>query len=226
MLLPAVFFKYKHTIICAVILLSLSIFGCLMVAARWIYTGRQGFLFLIWNLFLAWIPFGISVLISYIYSQTKIKAKSFLLYVLGLVWLLFYPNAPYMITDFIHFRGNGSFLIWFDIVIYSVFIFTSLLLGFVSIYLINRIITRVTNKAFGWLFVLTVLFLSSYGIYLGRFIRWNSWDMLSDPLAIIQSVIDNISIWSIAFSIVYGIMLTLIFAFFYGLTYLKLEKID
>ncbi len=220
------FSKYRHTIICTGILLALSISGCVMIALRWAYTGRHSFLFLIWNLFLAWIPFGISILISYIYSSAKMKAKSLMLLLLGLVWLLFYPNAPYMITDFIHFRANNTFLIWFDLVIYSIFIFTGLLLGFVSIYLMNRVVEKLSNKLAGWVFVLTILFLSSYGIYLGRFIRWNSWDMLMNPMALLHSVLDNISIWSFAFSLAYGAMLTLIYAFLYGLTYLKLEKID
>lgn len=218
--------KYRHTIICAFILFALSIFGCLMIYVRSIFTGRYSFLFLVWNLFLAWIPFGISIVMSFIYSLKTLRRKLLMMLLLGMVWLLFYPNAPYMITDFIHFRNDNSFLMWYDLVIYSIFIWTSFLLGFVSIYLVNRIVEKVTNKLVGWCFVLFVLFLSSYGIYLGRFIRWNSWDMLLNPFDLLVSIFDNLHYQSFIFSIIYGALLTLMYAFLYGLTYLKLEKVD
>lgn len=218
--------KHKHTLICAVILFLLSVFGCFLIALRHAITGRFSLYYLIWNLFLAWIPFGISALISYIYSSNTIRKKSLMLFPLGLIWLLFYPNAPYMLTDFIHFKSSGSMLMWYDLVLYSIFIWTSFLLGFVSIYLVNRVVEKLTNKAFGWFFVLFVLFLSSYGIYLGRFIRWNSWDIIFNPIQLLNSIFENIHYESITFSVIYSILLTLIYAFLYGLTYLKLEKID
>jgi uncharacterized membrane protein len=218
--------KYRHTLICMGILFSLSVFGCVMIVVRWIFTGDPEFLFLIWNLFLSWIPLGVSAIMSYRYSSRTGGRKLVALVPLGIVWLLFYPNAPYMITDFIHFRNNYTFLIWYDLVIYSIFIWTSFLLGFVSIYLVNRIVEKETNKITGWLFTLFILFLSSYGIYLGRFIRWNSWDLLLNPLALLQSILGNIHLQSLVFSLIYGMLLTLMYAFLYGLTYLKLEKID
>lgn len=224
-ILKFLFSRYRHTSICAGILLALSIFGCMMIVLRWIYTGKPTFAYLIWNLFLAWLPFGFSILISYIITSVRMRGKTATVFMLGIMWLLFYPNAPYIITDFIHFRDYGAFLVWFDLAIFSIFAFTGLLLGFVSMYSINRVIERHTNKITGWVFVLIVQFLSSYGIYLGRFIRWNSWDILMNPLDLIHSVIENVDVWSISFSIAYGVMLTLIYAFLYGLTYLKQEKI-
>lgn len=222
----SIFKRYRHTLICTGILLSLSILGCFMIVARWSFTGYPAFLFLIWNLFLSWIPLGISALMSYLYSYGRQGRKLYKLLPLGIVWLLFYPNAPYMLTDFIHFRDSGTFLIWFDLVIYSIFIWTSFVLGFVSIYLVNRIVEKETNKITGWLFTLFILFLSSYGIYLGRFIRWNSWDLLLNPLALLHSILDNLHLQSLVFSLIFGLLLTLMYAFLYGLTYLKLEKID
>lgn len=218
--------KYKHTIMCSVILFLLTLFGCLMVGIRYTYVGQTKYLFLIWNLFLSWIPFVISILMSYLYSTKTKNSQLLILLPLGVAWLLFYPNAPYMITDFIHFRNNGTFLIWYDLVIYSIFIWTSFLLGFVSLYMVNRIIEKLTNKVVGWLFVLFTLFLSSYGVYLGRFIRWNSWDMLFNPLDLLNSFFDNINYQSLVFSFIFGILLTLTYVFLYGLTYLKFEKID
>jgi len=204
----------------------LSIFGCIMVVIRSVYTGYISYYYLIWNLFLSWIPLGIAFLMSYVYSNTRKKKNTVFFFILGMFWLLFYPNAPYMITDFVHFRHSGNFLTWFDLVIYSTFIFTSFLIGFISIYLVSRIVEKRTNKLIGWLFTLFILFISSYGIYLGRFIRWNSWDLLTNPLKLFRGFFVNINFQSIVFSIIYGLLLTLIYAFLYGLTYLKLEKID
>lgn len=218
--------RYRHTIICTIILMLLSFFGCLMVITRLIFTGRPNYLFLIWNLFLSWIPLGLSMFMSYIYTKNIKRKKHIILIPLGIIWLLFYPNAPYMITDFIHFRSSNNFLTWYDLLLYSIFILTSFLIGFVSIYLVSRIIEKITNKVIGWLFTLFVLFLSSYGIYLGRFIRWNSWDMILNPLDLFSSFLGNINYQSIIFSLIYGIFLTLIYAFLYGLTYLKLEKVN
>lgn len=218
--------KYKHTVICSGILLLLSFFGCVMIVVRYFFTGHHRFLFLIWNLFLAWIPFGLSIVMSYIYTLKPTRKTLVLITPIGLIWLLFYPNAPYMITDFIHFKSSRSFLIWYDLVIYSIFIWTSFLLGFVSIYLVNRIIEKETNKIVGWLSVLFILFLSSYGIYLGRFVRWNSWDMIFNPFSLISSILENIHYQAFIFSSIYGMLLTLMYAFLYGLTHLKLEKID
>ncbi len=217
--------KYRHTIICSGILLLLSILGCLMIIVRYLFTENLSHVYLIWNLFLSWIPLGLSILMTYLYTNSKGKAVWFLLIPLGGIWLLFYPNAPYMLTDFIHLGNYDGFLVWYDLVVFSVFIWTSFLVGFVSIYLINRIIERALGKVTAWLCVLFALFLSSYGIYLGRFIRWNSWDMLLNPIQLLQSVIDNINFQSFTFSCIFGLLLTLTYAFLYGLTYLKLEKI-
>ena len=196
-----------------------------MVLLRWLYTEQIQFLFLIKNLFLAWIPYGLSVIIVFLYGYTAGKLKKIAMFILGIAWLLFFPNAPYMLTDFIHYRGNLSFIMWYDLVIYALFIFNGFLLGFVSIYYIYRIIEKEINILVGWLFVLFVLFLSGYGIYLGRFIRWNSWDILFRPMELINSAIEHINIFSIIFSLIFGTLLTLTYAFLYILTFLSREKI-
>jgi uncharacterized membrane protein len=197
-----------------------------MVVIRWINTDSANYIFLIWNLFLSWIPLGVSMAMSYIYAKNKDGGISLKLVLLGSVWFLFYPNAPYMLTDYIHFKSHYDLLSWYDLVMHSVFIWTSFLIGFVSIYLVNRIVQKATNKFIGWFFTLFVLFLSSYGIYLGRVIRWNSWDIILNPLSLIHSFFENINYESIIFSIIFGMLLTLIYAFLYGLTFLRLEKTD
>ena len=225
LLMEEIIRKYKHTIVCTVILFLLSFMGIFMVFLRYAYTERAEFLYLIWNLFLSWIPLVVSTIMAYIYS-TGIKGKLIFILPLGVIWLLFYPNAPYMITDFIHFRDNYTLLIWYDLVIYTTFIFTSYLLGFVSIFHIKRIVAKMTNSFISWIFMIFVLFLSSYAIYIGRFIRLNSWDAIFNPAYIVNVFLNNINKFSIVFSLIYGSLLTLTYTFLYSRTYLKLEKID
>jgi uncharacterized membrane protein len=103
--------------------------------------------------------------------------------ILGVVWLLFFPNAPYMLTDFkhIHEPGHGRAPIWYDALMLSSFAWTALMLGFTSLYLIHAIVRRYTRAAVGWVAVVCVLGLSSFGVYLGRFAGFNSWDAVAHP---------------------------------------------
>lgn len=215
---------HKYTMISASILFLLSFFGCLMILMRRYVIGRAAYSYLIWNLFLAWVPFVISIVMSYIDTSEIAKKKNHYLFPLGFVWLLFYPNAPYMITDFIHFEFTAKFLNWYDLAIFSLFIGTGFLLGFISMYLVYRIIARHHHTLAGGVFGLSVLLLSSYGIYLGRFMRWNSWDIFIKPSELICSVIQNVNYQSLVFSLIFALLLTLTYAFLYSLTYLHLEK--
>ena len=114
--------------------------------------------------------------------------------VLGLVWLLFFPNAPYVLTDFIHLQGNGPSPLWFDALMLSSFAWTALMLGFTSLLLIHAIIGRHANPGLGWVVVVCALGLASFGVYLGRFARFNSWDVVTRPhhvLFVIRQEIDS-----------------------------------
>jgi uncharacterized membrane protein len=213
--------QLKYVGINTLLLLLLSLIGGLMVIIRFYYTGNLVYGFLIWNLILAWIPLVFSLIMFWIHSVTK--GRTGWLFILGIIWLLFYPNAPYMITDFIHFQINNSFLVWFDFVIYSIFVWTSFFIGFSSVYLVFRIMKERWNMFISCLSIILVLFLSSFGIYLGRFIRWNSWDAFINPLEFIYSVLKNINIQSVFFSVIFGTWLTLTYAFLYSISYLKID---
>ncbi len=214
--------RLKYILINALLLFLLSFMGWLMVMIRFTYTGQFSYRFLLWNLLLAWIPYMISLLIYWI--NTFKKGHPVILLGLGVLWLLFYPNAPYMITDFIHFQINRSFIIWYDFVIYSLFIWTSFLIGFSSIYLVFRTMRQKLNRIICGFIVIVVLFLSSFGIYLGRFIRWNSWDALFQPIDLMHSALQNISAQSLIFSLIFGTLLTLTYAFLYSITYLRIDE--
>lgn len=220
---------------------GLSFIGFVMVLFRIYLTSEIAYLYLIWNLFLAWVPFVLSLLIMFLVSGSKVRwNRRIYLTPIGLAWLFFYPNAPYIITDFIHFRGidfysfqngqfsgfNTSFIVWYDFVMNSTCIITGFLLGFISLFLLQRVVMQRFGTPSGWGFVVTILILSSFGIYLGRFIRWNSWDVISNPFALMRSVFDSIHMQSFSFTILFSIFLLLIYIALYTLMTLNFGKMN
>lgn len=146
-------------------------------------TGSSYYRFLIWNLTLAWVPFVIAVA-AYARAQRRIDALVWLLLV---PWLLFFPNAPYLLTDFIHL-DEGPAPLWYDALMLSAFAWTGLMLGFGSLHLVQMILRQAFGPRVAWAAVLGALGLASVGVYIGRFIRFNSWDALLHPLAVADVV--------------------------------------
>ncbi len=136
------------------------------------------FRFLVWNLVLAWIPLLLSLGVYDAYRRGRS-----LLWVAPMIvlWLLFLPNAPYIVTDFVHLSASSRAPLWFDGVELSAFAWTGMLLGFVSLYLVHAVLRDRYGAPFGWSAILFVLALSGVGVYLGRVKRWNSWDLLTQP---------------------------------------------
>ena len=175
--------KYKLAVF---VLLALSSATCItLVGARVAYSDSGRYTGLVWNLFLAWIPF---VLAYVAYALSWRRALIYLVIpIFAFLWLIFFPNAPYLITDLQHLReGVSEAPLWFDVILLIWFSWTGLLLGVVSLYLMQEIVKRVFGKFFGWLMVLSVSILGSIGVYLGRFLRWNSWDLIHMPKEILR----------------------------------------
>src|ERR687887_630785 len=149
-----------------------------LVAFRVAYTHTADNANLVWNLFLAWIPVGFALLL---YDRHVRRAGLATVAGLGLLWLLFFPNAPYIVTDFKYLAGSTGREFWFDGALIGTAATTGLLLGFVSLYLLQAIVRRGVGARCGWLFVFAALGLGSFGIYLGRVLRWNSWDIFAPP---------------------------------------------
>lgn len=142
-------------------------------------------LFLVWNLFLAFIPFAISF-----YLQTKAGLKKWQLLFSGLVWLLFLPNAPYIITDLFHLRHSTPQLIWLDILVIVSFAINGIILYLISVTDMRQLLQQhFQTKLINWSFSM-LPFLVAFGIYLGRFLRYNSWDILHRPLQILLDCLD------------------------------------
>jgi uncharacterized membrane protein len=169
-------------------LVSLALASVLCVAAlfaRWAYGEVGAYDFLPWNLFLAWIPLVAAVAV---YDAQRRGAGLSVLLPLGGLWLLFLPNAPYLLTDFIHLGSRDDAPIWFDIVLFGSFAWTGMLLGFLSIFLMQSVVRREAGAAWSWVLVGASLAASSFGIYLGRSLRWNSWDFVIRPGALLEDI--------------------------------------
>lgn len=146
--------------------------------------------FMLWNLTLAWIaPFIALWLVT---RLQKTSWKHWFNIVLTLAWLLFLPNSFYMVSDLIHVQQTGEINIIFDAVLFSSFIFNGFIAGYIGTYLIHRELARRLSVPKTYLVVLGVFMLSSYAIYLGRVLRWNTWDALVNPAALLFDISDTI----------------------------------
>ncbi|WNQ12639.1 DUF1361 domain-containing protein [Paenibacillus aurantius] len=145
-------------------------------------SGNRFYAFLTWNLFLAWLPFLFAIGLRHVRLSWKGAASRGLTIPLALLWLLFYPNASYVITDFIHFTywkdGTSA---WFDLLLLTLCAWNGLMLGHFSLYLLQDLVCRAKGAVTGWGFAVLGLLLGGIGVYVGRFLRWNSWDALLDP---------------------------------------------
>jgi len=159
-------------------LFAASLFCVALVVVRNVHTGNVDLRYLIWNLFLAWIPFALAV---FVYDRWRRCRAGPLLFVLGVLWLLFFPNAPYIATDFVHLEHDALIPYWYDAVTIAAFAWIGVLLGFASLYLMQTVVRQWRGAVAGWIFAFAAIGLGSLGIYLGRFLRLNSWDAVEHP---------------------------------------------
>lgn len=173
------------------ILLLLTLFGCALFLLRGVFVGERQYSFVFWNLFLAWVPYGVSCAMLFVDNYVKSKQWLPALIPFGVMWLMFFPNAPYMLTTYAHFSWVGLALLnqtasfefepWYDFVLFSSVTFSGLFAGAASLQIVHGIIEKHFSKTTGWASVVAIIFLSSWAIYLGRFVRLNSWDLLTNP---------------------------------------------
>jgi uncharacterized membrane protein len=196
-------------------LLLASVLFCIgFVAVRIYFSGALSYSFLLWNLFLAFIPFVLSSLLVSLPSPSAL-----VFWLLGAIWLMFFPNAPYVLTDLLHLKA-GMVPVWYDLLMLLSFAWTSLMLGFVSLADMQALIARRFNPRMGWVFAFMALLLGSFGIYLGRFLRWNSWDLITQPTELLLDIVDRV-INPLAHLKTYGF--TLLLTVFLLLAYLMMH---
>ena len=184
-----------------------SVAALAVLAARFVYSGTAGYAFMVWNLFLAWIPLALALPIRFDLS----RGRRGIAVVAGLafLWLLFFPNAPYLLTEFQHLHPDHALTarpigllagvspgrgvpVWYDVVLLVLFAWNGLLLAFVSLRLVQRSVAARAGAILGWTTVIVAFVLSGFGVSLGRFQRWNSWDLFSRPTALIADVASRV----------------------------------
>lgn len=176
---------FQHKLSQLFLFLAFSLFCFVLVEFRVAYSGYLTYSFLLWNLFLAWIPYLISFALTFFPSLRLHKLLS-----IGLIalWLLFFPNAPYILTDLFHLQERPIVPIWFDLALILSFALHALFLAFVSLSDLHDYLASHYHKYWAWAFSFISLVLSGFGIYLGRYLRWNSWDLLTNPKELIKDI--------------------------------------
>jgi uncharacterized membrane protein len=149
--------------------------------------GRPSYFFLNWNLLLAAVPWLISLIIS---SNFVRKRSKILTAVLFFIWLLFFPNAPYIITDLYYLRNHPERMFWYDLIMLLMFAWTGLLLGFLSLDKIKESLAGKLSRVKSAIIICVLLFICAFGVYLGRGMRWNSWEIFLEPRKFFLDVID------------------------------------
>ncbi|MEO9255778.1 MAG: DUF1361 domain-containing protein [Tepidiformaceae bacterium] len=167
-------------VVALLLVLSFCSLGCLaLISLREHITGSFEYTFMRWNLVLAWLPMSFALITLGAYRR---RLPPVVWMLSGVLWLLFLPNAPYLVTDFIHLRNSwASAPLWFDVVMFASFGVTGLGLGYASLYFVHGVFSERFGTLAGWGLILTVFALSSIGIYLGRILRLNSWDAFTRP---------------------------------------------
>lgn len=170
-------------------LLLLFSWCVVMIGVRVVWSGRLSYIFLVWNLILATIPVVAAFTLRRVAAGNVLSFRAISL---GLVWLLFLPNAPYLATDLIHLRSRPLVPLWYDAALLVSCAFTGVILGYVSIAEVQRLLrTRLGNPS-AWAIIAVVMFLCGFGIYLGRFERWNSWHIVTQPLPLLIDAADRV----------------------------------
>lgn len=196
-----------HHILYASILFSLA-----LILFRIYYTGSMLRASLVWNLFLAYIPFALTRWMERHPAEMQQRLNW---YACFMVWLLFIPNAPYIITDLFHLF-DGGVPVWFELFLISSFAVNGMMLGYLSIRSMEKMWSSRYSRWPAWLFSIPVMFLCSLGVYIGRYLRYNSWDVVKDPMTLSRDMIglfihpwENRHAW--AFTICMGVFLSLMY---------------
>lgn len=187
-------------------------FNLFLIFGRIITTHSVFYGFLIWNLFLAGIPFLIS---TWLTTKPKLHKNAITLILLSVLWLLFLPNAPYIITDFLHLRSTDAVPKWFDVLLLSTYAFSGLLFGFASMLDMHNIWINAYGVIKTKILMFITCLLTAFGVYLGRFLRYNSWDVLSDlPNLIMDTIALSTDLQALTFTILYGLFFYVFYYFF------------
>jgi uncharacterized membrane protein len=201
--------KKSWTAVERMLLLSVA-FTILLITLRLLYFKQVAFLFFVWNLFLAVIPLVMSNRLT---RMKKLNLKA-VIFLIG--WLLFLPNAPYIITDIFHYKERPPVPAWYDLLLITSAAWNGLIIGVVSLLQVEEFLQDKVAPIILKIFIPVTILACSFGIYLGRFLRFNSWNVLTNPNILLHqsatrflNPFDNIKTWG--FTFLFGAMLWLVF---------------
>lgn len=198
-------------------LIAVSVLFTIMILAfRVWYTKELNYCFYPWNLFLAIVPLFFS---GYLKKQRRINFKTILM-LCG--WLFFLPNAPYLLTDIFHFDERPPVPAWFDLILVISGAWNGVLICMISLFQVEKFIQRNSNSTFSTIIMIVLLFPCGYGVYLGRYLRYNTWDIVTDPFDLVKASthhihhpFQNLNVW----------LFTVLFAMFLNIIYFTIKKL-
>ena len=188
------------------LLLGFGLAGCAaLILARGWYAHDLRFRFLAWNLILALVP----ALAAAALRHDAERGSRVRVFAWGAIWILFLPNAPYLITDLVHLEPRPPVPYWFDIALFTSFVGAGVLAAFSSFQDVQLVVARRFGWAASWAVLALAAFASGFGIYLGRMERRNSWDVLTQPMDLLRVVSERLfAPWlhprTVAVTLLYG----------------------
>jgi uncharacterized membrane protein len=195
-----------------------------LVGARVCWTTNTRYGLLLWNLFLAWLPLTFASLACRLAASRGLRNGRF--GAAAAAWLIFFPNAPYIFTDLVHLPLSYWGHYWVDLAVILVCAMTGMVLGFVSLFLMQSLVARRWGRRASWGFVGTVSALSGLGLFLGRFLRFNSWDVFVKPGSVYRSVSEMVAQSPVepsvvAFPALFALFVFVSYLLLHGLTHLE-----
>ena len=201
------------------LLVPSMVFSVVMVVASLSHTGYPGSLFLVWNLFLAYVPYVISNWLQHQPGWIENRWKFTLSFA---TWLFFIPNSFYILTDLFHLGEVHNLPLWYHLIMLISFAWNGLLLGIVSVRQMERMLELYWGDYTRWFFIYPIMWLNALGVYIGRYLRFNSWDVIADPFHLLKDIL-TIIINPIEHKYAWGMVLS--FSVFMTIVYIVLKRI-
>ena len=218
--------KKRTCLFAALFFVAYLMVGLFLLEESGVYFNRT----IVWNLVLAVLPLGFVMIYLFLRKKNlQVIPRRILGVLCAFAWIILFPNAPYMVTDLIHFElltffdysSTGihyarNLLNWAELLHTLLGVLVGMCAGYYSLYLLQALVRERFGRGLSWAFVCGVSLISSYGVFIGRFIRLNSWDILS-PSFVIQGLTENADHFTVEFTLIFCVFMLLSYGCFYAL---------